>query len=197
MRIGPPLALLALVVLLLAAPAAWAAEGGGQSDLLDFDLVTALATIVVFVVLLVVLTAFAWKPILKGLQAREATIQKALDDAAKAHEQAKALIADYERRIENARQEAQSIFDEARRDAQDIRRQIEEDGRKRADETVERSRREVEQLHAKAWERLVRDAAAVATEAASRIVKRELTPESHAALVADVVREFERSGTTG
>lgn len=187
------LALAILALGLLAGPAFAAEEGAAKPGLLDLDLVTALCTIAVFVVLLVVLSKAAWRPILEGLKARERTIQQALDDAAAAHERAKALIAEYEQRIDHARAEAQSIFDEARRDAQEIRRQIEEEARRRAEETVERARREIGQLEAKAWDRVVRDAATVATEVASRIVRRQLAPEDHAALVAEVVGEFTRA----
>ncbi len=185
----------AATVLVLLAPAALAADdAGGKPGLLDLDLVTALSTIAVFVVLLIVLTKAAWKPILSGLQQRENTIKQALDDAAEAHERAKTLIAEYERRLQTAREESQAIFDEARRDAQNIRRQIEEDAQKRAQDTVDRSRREIEQLHAKAWDKLVRDSAAVATEAASRIVRQKLSAEDHAGLVAEVVSEFTSKG---
>ena len=71
-----------------------------------------------------------------------------------------------------------------------IRQQIEEDARKRADESIERAKREIDQVSAKAWDNLVRDAAAMATEAAGRIIDRQLTPEGHAEIVAGVVSEF-------
>jgi len=184
-----------LALLLLVLPTAFAADeehGGGQKDLIDFDPFSAIASIVVFLILLVVLTLTAWKPILKGLQSREQAIQKALDDAAAAHEQAKALIADYEGRIENARREAQAIFEEARRDADSIRRQIETDARAQADQVVERAKREISQLEDKAWESLMRDAAQIAVEAARAIIEREVNIEQHATLVNRVVRDFVR-----
>jgi F-type H+-transporting ATPase subunit b len=185
-------ALLALLVLVL--PPAFAADEahGGQTGLMDFDLFSAISSIVVFVILLIVLTLTAWKPILKGLQSREQAIQKALDDAAAAHEQAKALIADYEGRIENARREAQAIFEEARKDADNIRRQIEADARAQSDQVVERAKREISQLEDKAWESLMRDAAQIAVEAARAIIEREVSIEQHATFVNRVVRDFVR-----
>jgi F-type H+-transporting ATPase subunit b len=192
--------LIAIAILLLFgafADSAWASEGGG-GELISPDWKTIVTSIVVFLILLFVLTKAAWKPILEGLQKREDTIKKALDDAKEAHEQAKALIAEYEAKIDKAREEAQSVFDEARRDAQDIRDQIESDARARADETVERSKREIEQLHAKAWDSLVRDAATIAVEAASRIIQKDLGADGHAEIVASVVSDFtSRSGRGG
>lgn len=186
-----PVCLTLLLVVLAAAPA-WASEEGGGGlrwgDQLDWR--TILTSIGVFLLLLVVLAKTAWKPILEGLQKREETIKKALDDAEAAHTKAKALIAEYEGKIDQAREEAQAIFDEARRDAADIRSQIETDARARADETVERAKREIDQLVSKAWDGLVRDAASIATQAAGKIIGRQLDAEGHADLVAGVVREF-------
>lgn len=185
-------AIVTFVVLAAASPA-FAGEDGEKANLDIFaqvNLPTILTSLGVFVVLLIILSKTAWKPILEGLQKREDTIRKALDDAEAAHEKAKALIAEYESKIDHAREEAQAIFDEARRDAEDIRAQIESDARQRADESIERAKREIDQVSAKAWDNLVRDAAAMATEAASRIIDRQLTPEGHAEIVAGVVSEF-------
>ncbi|MDF1703014.1 MAG: F0F1 ATP synthase subunit B [Planctomycetota bacterium] len=185
-------ATVACLVLASATPA-FAGEDGGKANLDIFaqvNLPTILTSLGVFVVLLIVLSKTAWKPILAGLKQREDTIRNALDEAEAAHEKAKALIAEYESKIDKAREEAQAIFDEARRDADDIRSQIETDARQRADETVDRAKREIDQLTAKAWDGLVRDAAQIATEAASRIISTQLTPDGHAEIVAGVVSEF-------
>jgi len=191
------LAVLALFLGMLAAPAL-ANEGAGAEDPLGLndmlDGRTILVSMVVFLILLIVLGKTAWKPILAGLQQREATIKKALDDAEAAHEKAKALIAEYEAKIDKARDEAQAIFDEARRDADEIRADIEEEARKRADETIERAQREIDQRLAKAWDGLVRDAASIATQAAGQIIGQELSPEGHAGLVAGVVGKFSSRG---
>jgi F-type H+-transporting ATPase subunit b len=193
-----PIALVAVLLIVCAAPAfagdAAEAEGGGGLEWgKQLDMRNILTSIIVFLILLFVLGKFAWKPILNGLQQREETIQKALDDAEAAHEKAKVLIAEYESKIDHAREEAQAIFDEARRDADDIRAQIEADGKKRADETIERAQREIDQRMTKAWDLLVRDAASIATEAAGQIIEKELSADGHAGLVAGVVRKFSSS----
>jgi F-type H+-transporting ATPase subunit b len=198
MRIRLPATLVVLLVLVAAAPAAWAAEEGGLDLKEQLSWPTILTSIVVFLLLLVVLAKTAWKPILAGLQRREETIRKALDDAEAAHEKAKALIAEYEGRLDHARTEAQAIFDEARKDADAMRAQLEAEARARGDEIIDRAQREIDQRAAKAWDELVRDAAAIACETAGRIIGQTLDPEGHAAIVGQVVDEFaasrERSG---
>jgi F-type H+-transporting ATPase subunit b len=192
-----PIAIVAVLLVPGATPA-WAsdpaAEGGGGLEWgKQLDPVNIFTSIGVFLILLIVLTKTAWKPILNGLQQREETIKKALDDAEAAHQKAKALIAEYEAKIDHARDEAQAIFEEARRDAAGIRSDIEQEARKRADETIERAQREIDQRMTKAWDGLVRDAAAIATQAAGQIVGEELSADGHSRLVAGVVSRFSTS----
>jgi F-type H+-transporting ATPase subunit b len=189
--------LIAALAVVTALPA-WASDEEGGLDLAgQLSWPTILVSIGVFVILLIVLSKTAWRPILDGLQKREETIKGALDDAKAAHEHAKALIAEYEAKLDKAREEGQAVLEEARKDGQELRVQIEADARRRADETVARSKREVDQVFAKAWEGLVRDAADVATQAASRIIQQQLTPEGHAAIVAGVVSEVASRGGPG
>jgi F-type H+-transporting ATPase subunit b len=196
MRIFLPLALVLFLIAVCAAPAlASDAEADGKAKLdlaAQLNWVSIVTSIAVFVILLLVLSKVAWKPILEGLQKREDTIKKALDDAAEANEQARALIAKYEAKLDQAREEGQAILEETRKDAQDLRAQIEADANKRATETVERSKREVEQVFAKAWDELVKDAATVATQAASQIIQQQLSPEGHAKIVSNIVSDLER-----
>ena len=179
---------------LLASPAL-AAEpaeaGGGVGDkLLKIEPVTVVLTILVFVLLLIVLSKTAWKPILGALKKREETIAKALDDAKAANERALEKIAEYESRIQNAKDEAQAIADEARKDAEDIKARIQQEAQQEADASVERAKREISQLTAKAWDTMVRDAAALSTEAASKIIGQGLDDTGHAQIVAGVVADF-------
>jgi F-type H+-transporting ATPase subunit b len=184
-RLAVPLLGLALV-----ASPALAAEAGEEPSLLAVDIPTVVTAIVTFVVLLIVLAKTAWKPILQGLQKREDTIRKALDEAAAASERAKALVLEYEQKIAHARDEARAIAEEAKRDADTVKRSIEETAQRTAEETRERAQREIAQARDKAYEEILRDVAFIATEAAGRIVRERLDAAAHTRLVDEVVAEF-------
>lgn len=194
--------LLAVMVLALPAladepspedPGGHAAGAHEERDLIQPAWQEIAVSIGTFLILLLILTKFAWKPILNGLQAREATIKKALDDAQKANEEALALLASYQERMEGAKAEAQGIADKARKDADLARQRIEEDARKRAEETLERSLKEIEQAKDTALDEILTEVGSIATEAASRIVRREITAEDNAKIVDDVVKDFASS----
>src|SRR5262245_61636447 len=112
------LALLAVAV----APPCLAAESEGHAkeaaNPVAPDLVVAIATIVVFAFLLLVLTKTAWKPILSGLKAREEGIRTQIEGAEKANAEAKALLEDHRKKVAAATEEARAIVEEGRKDAE-------------------------------------------------------------------------------
>jgi F-type H+-transporting ATPase subunit b len=180
------------LLLVLAAVPAYAADRGEHAKapgITDIDYLTVAMSIAVFVVLLLVLTKFAWRPILDGLKAREATIQKAVDDAQAASEKAQAVMREYEGKLATAADEARSILEEGRKDAVTLKASIEADARKTAEETTARAVRDIEQARATAWDSLVRDTAKLATDAAAKIIRKNLDAQGHAALVDEVIAE--------
>jgi F-type H+-transporting ATPase subunit b len=181
----------ALLLVATAAPA-WAAEEGGRG-LMDISTAELVAALITFFVLVILLGKLAWKPILSGLQEREATIKKALDDAQKANEDALALLEQYGRKMDEARTDAQAIADGARKEADAARQRIETDARERAEETLERSLREIQQAKETALDDILKEVGDIAAETASRIVRRELAPADNARIVDDVVKDFARS----
>jgi F-type H+-transporting ATPase subunit b len=190
-----------LVALFVTCGSAFAEEehaSGGEviKSLLSPHTGEIVVAIVVFLVLLVVLGKTAWKPILKGLEEREARIKQAVDDAQRASEEARRIMAEYQAKLDQATEEARAIAEESRKDAEDVRRRIEEEARQRAEETIARSTKEIERAKDKAYDELISQVTAIAAEAASRIVQKNLTVEDNAGLVDEVIRNFaaRRSG---
>src|SRR4029077_7467824 len=137
-------ALLATTALLMMALPALAAEAeGGEPSLFAGDLGNSIWTILIFVVVLVILGKFAWGPILKTLQSREAFIHEALASAKRDRDAADARLKEYEERLATARAEATAIVEEGRRDAEIVKRKIEEEARREGDKMIDRARREI------------------------------------------------------
>ena len=87
-------------------------------------------TLVTFILLLVLLKAFAWKPILAALKEREESIDQALKSAEKAREDVSNIKSENEKILQEAKEERASIDRNAqmeiarlRDNASDIRRQ--------------------------------------------------------------------------
>ena len=185
------LAVAALAALALCASPALAAEGGGGDALLKLELPVVIATIVTFLLLLVILTKTAWKPILTGLQAREKGIRDQIEGAEKANAAAKALLSEYEQRLAHATDEARAIVEEGRRDAQAVRGKIEAEARAAATDERDRAVRDIDLARQKALKDIYDEVARVATEVAGRIVQREIRPEYHKMLVERGLSQLE------
>lgn len=66
-----------------------------------------------FIVLVLILAKFAYKPLLKVMEERRERIEIDLHEAAQAKEDAAQLKADYEQQLRDARAQAQAIVDKA------------------------------------------------------------------------------------
>jgi F-type H+-transporting ATPase subunit b len=189
---GPPAAHTA------ATPAAHGGEHGEDAPkpaLLQFDPGAAVWSIVVFFLLLVLLRATAWKPILRVLQEREEFIKGSIADAKHEREQAEQLLNEYKAQLEKARAEVAEIVAEGRRDAEATARRIQEQARHDADETASRARREIELAADTARKGLHDEAAQLAVLVAGRIIRKELSAADHAALVAESLKEMQATGS--
>jgi len=185
-------ALIALAALTLAVPAlAAAAESGETPSLFSGDLGNSVWTLLIFVIVLVVLGKFAWGPILSGLQARETFIRESLESAKRERETAEARLREYEERLAQARTEASAIVDEGRRDAEALKNRILDETRREAEKERERTRREIQLATDTATKELYATAARLATDMASRIIRKELTPQDHARLIAESIQELD------
>jgi len=87
-----------------------------------------------FLILLLLLGKFAWKPVLKMLSQREEKITEALNEATLAKEQMKQLTADNERLLAEAKEERDAILLEARK----VSQKMYEDAKMKANEEGQR-----------------------------------------------------------
>src|SRR6266540_3070989 len=69
-------------------------------------------TILTFLVLLGLLAKFAWRPLLKALEARQEAIKKSLEDADRAKEELARMQQESAKILDQARVEADSILSE-------------------------------------------------------------------------------------
>jgi F-type H+-transporting ATPase subunit b len=185
---------LTLAAALLAAPAAIAATPAespeAANNVFAGDIGNALWTVVIFLLVLVVLGKFAWGPLLAGLQAREAYIREALETARRDRQEAESRLREYEDKLAASRSEATAIIDEGRRDAEAVKRKIEEQAKEESAKMIERARREIDAAAAEATRQLYALSAHLATELAARVIGRELDAKDHERLIEESIAEI-------
>ena len=123
--------------------------------------------------------------ITKALDERAARIRDELDEARRLREEAQALLAEYQRKQNDAAKEADGIIAQAREDAQAFARESEA----QLTESLERRRRMAEDKIARAQAEAVAEvrklAADVAIAAADRLLADEISPDKANSLIDD------------
>jgi F-type H+-transporting ATPase subunit b len=175
---------------LAALSTAASASEGGEDNLFAGDLGNAIWTAVIFVVLLLVLRRFAWGPLLGALQQREQFIRDSLEQAKADREAAEAQLKEYTAKLKEARTEASAIVEEGRRDAEALRQRIEAEARSEADKAIDRARREIDLARRTAVKEIYDVAGRLATQAAAKIVGRELNAQDHQRLIEESIAEL-------
>ena len=165
-------------------------HGNPNTDPLSIDPDLAIWTVVVFVLLLAVLWKFAWGPILAGLEKREHAIAEEIASAKRQHEEANALVAQYEARLAAAGDEVRALLDEARRDADHARQAILAEAKSAAEAERLRALHEIESATDGALRSLAERSAQLAVELAGKIVRHNLTPADHTRLIDEAVEKF-------
>jgi len=190
------LALMATAVPAMAAEAE-AAHAEGPPNLFAGDLGNVVWTVAIFVLVLVVLGKFAWGPLLKSLQGRESFIHDALASAKRDRDAAESRLREYEERLASARAEATAIVDEGRRDAEVVKRKIEEAAKVEADKMIDRARREIHLATVTATRELYDLSAKLATDLAARVLGREMTAKDHERLISEAIDGIESGSGAG
>jgi len=168
-------------------------HGASLTDPLSVDPDLALWTFAVFAILLLVLWKFAWGPISEGLDKREQRIADDIAAAERSNQEAKQLLAEYERKLAAAQDEIRAMLDDARRDAELTQQEMLAKAAADAEGVKQRARREIETATDQALKALAEHSARLAVELAGKILHAELSPERHARLVEEAMAKLPAS----
>ena len=177
--------------LLSLSPSLAHAAGGGENNLFAGDIGNAVWTLLIFLAVVFVLGKFAWGPLLEGLQKREQFIRDSLEEARTENEKAKALAQEYEQKVLEAKAEATAVVEEGRRDAEAVKRQIEEQAKDEAEKMIARAQREIAIAQQTAVKEIYVTSAHLATDLAGRIIGREVNEDDHQRLIAESIARIE------
>ena len=140
-------------------------------------------TIIIFVLLLLVLSKFAFKPMLAAVEAREKSLQDAIDAAKRDREESARILADHRAQLEKARGEAQKLIADGRTTAEKLRSDLLEETKAQQQEMLDRARREIETEKNNAIATLRREAVDLAIAGASKVIERNLDNDANRKLV--------------
>ncbi len=130
-----------------------------------------------FLILLFVLSKFAWKPILHALREREATIEDALATAEKTKKEMAELKAENEKLLAEARKERDRILKDATAAANHIREEAKAQTAKDTARMIEDARVTIETEKQAALAEVKQQVAALSVQVAEKILRAQLGSE--------------------
>ncbi len=145
---------------------------------------------ITFLVLLVVLSKFAWGPIVKMLDEREKTISEAIESAKKERAEAEKLLASQKEALAKATREAAEIAKRNQDEVEKLRQELTAKARKEAEELVASARKQINEEKSKAAAELKGMVADLAIEAAGKLVKANLDEKAQRQLVEDYLKQL-------
>jgi F-type H+-transporting ATPase subunit b len=147
-------------------------------------------TSVVFLLLLVLLGKYAWKPILNAIKTREQSIQDALSSADKALNDMRELQANNEKILNQARSERDSMLKEARETKDAIIAEAKQKAQADADRIMSTAREQITNEKNAAVADLKNQVAVLSIEIAEKILKAELSnDEKQKTLVSNLMKD--------
>jgi F-type H+-transporting ATPase subunit b len=147
-------------------------------------------TAITFLLLLVVLSKFAWGPIVKMLNEREGTIREAIESAKKERAEAEKLMAEQKAALATATREAAELAKRNQAEVETLRQELTAKARKEADELVATARKQIVEEKSKAVAELKGMVADLAIEAAGKLVKANLDEKAQRQLVEDYLKQL-------
>ena len=149
-------------------------------------------TILTFLILLTLLSKFAWKPLLAALQARQDRISQALEDARRAQDEMERVKRESADIIRQAHVEANAIVTSSRTDAERVREETKQKARTEAAAIVAAAQRQIETEALRARDEIRREAADLAVAIASKLIRRNISVEDNRVMIDEMIGSLQR-----
>ncbi len=150
-------------------------------------------TIITFVLLLLVLRKFAWKPLLKALHDRESSIRFTLEHAENAKTEAGRILEENRRQLARASEESRKILGEGRALGEKLKQEIVDQANQQSRRMVEQARLEIERDKDTALAQLRSEVATLALQAAGKILNETLDEKRHRALIDESLSKLPKN----
>ncbi len=176
----------AFLIALLASTPAYAAGGDPGWTMIILHAVN-------LVILLWVIYHFAGKPIAKALVDRAESVSKEIDEASRLHEEAKGLLEQYETKLAGLEAATTEILEGFRTQGEAEKQRLVEEAKNDAERIRRDAERSAQNEYARARERLEAEVVDLAIAAAEKAIRDKLTPADHRRLTGEYLSRLEEA----
>jgi F-type H+-transporting ATPase subunit b len=141
------------------------------------------------IVLFVLLRLILWRPMTKFLAGRAARVKGELDDAARIKTEAEEMKTEYEHNIGDLEERGREILRESQMRAGEQSKEIHDSARQQAEKLLADAKERIDAERADAVNAARHEIAQLATEMASRILRREVSLDDNLSAARDFFEE--------
>ena len=172
------------------------AVGGSSSSkpnpLVQLDPGLFIWTIITFLVVLFLLSKFAWKPLLKVLQEREDEIKSSLKDAEAAKTELEKVNLESEKILNNARAEARKIQAESKSVSEKQRDEIIHKAKEEAKKIVVNAESQIKMEKDLAIKQIQEKVIELTFSISEKVIKKNLTSDDNKKIIKDSLKSLEK-----
>lgn len=160
---------------------------------MDIKIPQIVFVIVNVLVLYALMARFFFRPVKEFLDKRAQHVQKEIEAAESSRAQAAELVATYESKLSEAREEARRIIEDATKQAATVRAEIEAEAREQAELMLKRAEKQIALERDKALASLRDETGELTLLAAGHLLGRKLDPETDQRLVQEFIAGMDKA----
>ena len=153
--------------------------------------------IIGFIIAILLLKKFAWKPLLSMLEERRTKIKTEFDNIDEQKKKTEDLHADYQKKLQEIDSLARVKIQEAAREGQKLADEIKEEARKEARDIVHKTREDVERDIEKAKVQLRDEVIGMTMQISEKLIGEKLDADKDKKLVARLVDDMKQGKVEG
>ncbi|MFZ0382429.1 MAG: F0F1 ATP synthase subunit B [Solirubrobacteraceae bacterium] len=150
-------------------------------------------TLLLFGISLYILWKLAFPRISEALDRRQHAIEESIDHADQVRKQADELLAEYQQRLRDAREQAEQIVERSRKTAEAREREVQAEAQERREQMMEQTRKDIEAETRRAIQEIRREVADLTVLATEKITRKVLDEDDQRRLVQDALAELDFS----
>ena len=163
-------------------------EDGGISQL-GINWGVLVTQVVTFVILLVLLRFFAYKPLMRMLDERSRRVKESVEQAESVKEQSAKAEEELKKQLEQASREGQDRIARAVKAGEELKQEAGEEAKRETEKLIVKARSEIRQERDAAITEVRREFADLTVLAAGKVIEKSLDKEEHRELIDKVLEE--------
>tara|TARA_E500000075_G_C6984223_1_gene318712 strand:- start:358 stop:966 length:609 start_codon:yes stop_codon:yes gene_type:complete len=171
----------------------YAAESADDSNpLLVLDPGLFVWTILSFLLLMFILSKFAWKPLLKMLNEREEKIRTAIEKAENAEKKLETLNEQGEKILSDARSESQKLLLSTKETAQNLKEEIEREAKQKATSIIDQARVQIQAEKNQVLSEIKNELSSFSIMIAEKLIKKNINKDDNMKLINESIEKVNK-----